>query len=180
MLRKLAMTVVLAALGLSAQGAQAFFENTGVSPRARAMGETAVAVPGGAYAAFLNPGLLAGPTGAQAGASYVRPFRLEFTDFFAAAAVLPLGSRYGGLGVGMSDFKVSYQGVDLLKETHVALAHGITIYQDIHSRVDMGYGLNVYRVEQAPTVSDFVPGSDTALGVDFGMAMTLHKRTVLG
>ena len=45
MIRKLTFILILAALGLSAAPASAFFENTMVSPRARAMGESSVAVP---------------------------------------------------------------------------------------------------------------------------------------
>ncbi|MGD9547504.1 MAG: hypothetical protein AB7V45_08125 [Candidatus Krumholzibacteriia bacterium] len=180
MLQKLTILAVLAALGLSAAPSRAFFENTVMDGRARGMGESAVAVPGGSYSAFYNPGLLAGRTASTVGASYVRPFRLDFTDFFAVGAALPLGGRYGSVGIGLSQFKVNHLDTDLLKETHAAFSHGISLFEDYHSRIDMGYSLNVYQVEQGETVSGIDPGSDTVLGVDFGMAVTLHKRTVLG
>ncbi len=180
MSRKLMILIIMAALGLSTSPAAAFFENTVVSPRARAMGESAVAVPGGAYASFYNPGLLGTRTTGEVGASYVQPFQLGFNDFYALGAVLPLQPRYGAIGIGLSNYKVSYQDVDLLKETQVTFSHGLTLFEDFHSRVDMGYSVNVYRVEQAETVSGMSPGDDTVLGVDFGMAMNLHKRTTLG
>ena len=144
------------------------------------MGESAVAVPGGAYSAFYNPGLLAQMTSGEVAASYVRPFRLEFTDFYAMGAVLPLDARYGTVGIGLSHFKVNFADTDLMKETQVGLSHGITLFEDFHSRIDIGYSLNIYQVKQGLTVSDLDPGSDTALGVDFGMAVNLHKRTTLG
>lgn len=180
MSRKLIFLIVTAALVLTAGSAAAFFENTMVSARARAMGESAVAVPGDAYSAFYNPGLLAVRTNGEAGASYVQPFGLDFNDFYALGAVLPLQTKYGAIGVGLSQFKTSYQGVDLLKETQVTFSHGLTVFEDFHSRVDMGYSFNVYRVEQAETVSGLNPGDDTVVGVDFGMAVNLHQRTTMG
>ena len=48
MIRRLTIFLVIAALGLSAGEAAAFFETTQVSPRARAMGETGVAATGDA------------------------------------------------------------------------------------------------------------------------------------
>ncbi len=182
MTRKAIIFSVLAAMGLAltAGPAAAFFENTMVSARARAMGESAVAVPGGAYAAFYNPGLLAERTTGEVGASYVQPFQLDYTDFYTLGAVLPLETRYGAIGLGISQFKTSYQGVDLNKETQVSFTHGLTLFEDYHSRVDFGYGINVYRVEQSETVSGLLPGDDTVIGMDFGLAVNLHKRTTLG
>ena len=68
MIRKLTYLVILATLGFSAVPASAFFENTVVSPRARSMGESSVAVADAAYAAFLNPGQLGSITTAKIGA----------------------------------------------------------------------------------------------------------------
>jgi len=180
MIRKLAFVLVLATLGLAAAPAMGFFENTAVSPRARGMGESAVAVPDGAFAAFHNPGGLGGLETGEVAATYVRPFRLDFTDFFYVGAGLPVSEKYGNVGLGISHFKVGYRDTSLLKETRMTVAHGFKLYEDYHSRVEFGYALSLYSVDLGRTVSDFDPGSDTSVGFDLGFMMTLHKRTRLG
>jgi len=180
MIRKLTYLVILATLGFSAGPASAFFENTVVSPRARAMGESSVAVDDAAYAAFQNPGQLGGITSGKVAASYVRPFNLDFTDFVYFGAGVPVSEKWGNLGLALSSFKVGYQDTSLLKETQVSLAHGFGLYSDYHSRIDFGYALNMYRVELGESISGLDPGSDTAFGIDLGFMMTLHKRTHLG
>jgi len=180
MIRKLTYLVILATLGLSAAPASAFFENTVISPRARAMGGSSVAVHDGAHASFLNPGNLGEMNGGEVAASYVQPFHLDFTDFFYVGTGIPLSEKWGNVGLGMSHFKVGYQDTSLLKETQVSLAHGFNLYSDYHSRVDFGYALNMYQVDLGQSVSGLDPGSDTAFGIDLGFMMTLHKRTRLG
>ncbi len=180
MIRKLATFTILATLALSAAPATAFFEDTDVNPRSRAMGEASVAVLDGAFAAFQNPGGLGELEGGEVAATYVQPFRLDFTDFFYLGTGLPVSEKYGNIGLAMSHFKVGYQDTSLLKETQITLAHGVKLYEDYHSRVDFGYALNLYSVELGQTVSDFDPGSDTVFGIDLGFMMTLHKRTRLG
>ena len=130
MIRKLTFFLVLATLGVSAGSASAFFENNVVSPRLRAMGESSVAVLDGAYASFQNPGGLGELENGEVAAAYVRPFRLDFTDFFFAGAALPVDAKYGNVGLGISHFKVGYRDTSLLKETQVTLAHGVMLYED--------------------------------------------------
>lgn len=180
MIRKLATLMILAALGLSAGSAWAFFEDTEINPRARAMGESSVAVLDGAYASFQNPGGLGELENGEVAAAYVQPFRLDFTDFFFAGAALPVDAKYGNVGLGISHFKVGYRDTSLLKETQVTLAHGVTLYEDYHSSVAFGYALNMYNVELGQSVTEVDLGSDTAFGVDLGCMVTLHKRTRLG
>ena len=180
MFRKLTILLVLAALGLSAGSAQAYFENTVISPRSRGMGESGVAVPDAQAAAFLNPAHLAGVGSPSFGTSYLRPFRMDFADFYYLGGALPVNSELGSFGFGLSTFKVNYQDVDLLKETQLSLAHGVNLYHDIHSSVDFGYSVSMYNVELGETVNGVDPGEATAVGVDVGMLMTLHTRTKLG
>jgi len=180
MIRKLTLITILAALGLSAAPANALFEQTVINPRGRAMGETSIAVTDAAFAAFANPGQLGSLDRTEVAATYVQPFRLDFTDFFYAGAAIPIDPKYGNLGIGLSHFKVSYEDVSLLKETQMTLAHGFNLYNDIHSRVDFGYSLNLYSMEFAETVSGIDPGSDVAMGVDLGMNITVHRRTHIG
>jgi hypothetical protein len=180
MIRKLTYLVILATLGFSAVPASAFFDNTVVSPRARSMGEAAVAVQDAAFAAFINPSQLGELDGGKAAVSYVRPFRLDYTDFFFAGTGIPVSEKWGNLGVAMSHFKVGYRDTSLLQETQVTVAHGFGLYSDYHSRIDLGWALNMYNVELGQSVSGYDPGSDTAFGFDLGFMMTLHKRTHLG
>jgi hypothetical protein len=172
--------MILLALGLSAAPAMALFDQSVINPRSRAMGETGVAVTDPAFAAFVNPGQLGRVLNGSVAASYVQPFRLDYTDFFFLGAAMPIDAKYGNLGVGLSNFKVSYQDVDLLKETQFTLAHGFNLYNDIHSRVDFGYAVNLYSIELGESVSGIDPGSELAFGVDTGMLITVHERTHIG
>ena len=172
--------VVLGVLGLSAQPAHALFESTTINPSARAMGEAGVAVSDPAYATMVNPAQLGSVTRGVAAASYVRPFGTDFTDFVYLGAAFPVSAKYGNVGVGVSNFTVDLEGTNLLKETHFAVGHAFTLFSDMHSTVDFGYSLNLYRAEFGETVSGDNPGSDTAFGLDLGMIATLHKRTRLG
>ncbi|MCB1183530.1 hypothetical protein KDM41_08850 [bacterium] len=180
MLRKLNILLILAALGLSATPASALFDQTVVNPRGRAMGETGVSVQDDAFAAFINPGQLGGTDHGAAAVTYVQPFGADFTDFFYAGAALPVHPKYGNLGVGLSHFKVEYEGTKLLQETQLTLAHGFNLWTDIHSRVDFGWALNLYSAELGESVSGIDPGNATAFGVDLGMSVTVHRRTQIG
>lgn len=180
MIRKLTFIMILATLGLSAGPASAFFDNTTVSPRARGMGEATVAVSDVAYAAFNNPGHLADMDQGKVAATYVKPFRLDFTDFYYLGSGIPLSEKWGNLGVAMSHFKVGYQDTTLLQESQLTVSHGFGLYSDFHSRIDFGYSLNFYNVDLGTSVDGMDPGSDTVFGFDMGFAMTLHKRTHVG
>ena len=180
MIRRMTFLLVTATLGLSALPAHAFFEAITASPRSRAMGEAGVAVPDAAYATHLNPAFLGGATGGAASASYLQPFSLGFTDFYAAGVALPVSPRFGAVSLGITQFKVAYEDVSLDKETRISLGHGFRLYEDYHSRVDVGWSLNLHNVELGETVTGLDPGQDTAFGFDLGLAMTLHKRTRLG
>jgi len=180
MFRKLTILLVLAALGLSAGSAQAYFENTVISPRARGMGESAVAVPDAQSSAFLNPAHLARVRTAELGASYVQPFRMDFADFYYLGGGAPVSTKYGNFGFGFSNMQVEWRDVELLKETQFSLAHGVTLFEDMHSSVDFGWSVSMYDVEAGQTVDGTDPGSATAFGVDVGMMMTLHTRTRIG
>ena len=182
MLTKVVKLLPLAALGLWllwAPAASAAFDDITVSPRARAMGEASVAVPAAGYAAWLNPAHLSLADGGTASAAYVRPFGLDFTDFLVIGGAVPLTDRWGHVGFGLSQFKVSYDDTDLMTETQLTLAHGLNLYSDYHSRVDFGWALNMYGLEFGQSVTGEDPGEDTVFGVDLGMIMTLHKRTQL-
>ncbi|MFO7652354.1 MAG: hypothetical protein R6X25_00875 [Candidatus Krumholzibacteriia bacterium] len=168
------------ALAVASAPAGAVFENVTVNPRVRAMGDAGVAVADPAFAAYQNPAVLGATGHGVAAASYVRPYSLDFTDLLYAGGAIPLNERLGAIGLGLRHFVVDYQGVNLLQETAITASHGINLYQDIHSTVNLGYAVNVYRVEFAETVTGVDPGNDTTVGLDAALYVTLHERTRLG
>lgn len=180
MYRKLTAILVTAGLVLAAWPARAAFENLMVSPRARAMGDASVAVSDAPFAAILNPAGLAGlEAKGAAGASYVQPYGLDFHRlYYLGAAVRVPGA--GGLGVGFRQYGVEYQDVDLTSESTFIVAYGLTLYEDIHSRIDVGVGASMYRLEYGETVGEIDPGDDLAAGLDVGLTATLHERTRAG
>ena len=180
MFRKLTTILVLAALGLSAGTAQAYFERTVVNPRGLGMGESAVAVPDMHSAAFLNPAQLASASRFSLGTSYMQPWGQDFSDFIYLGGGVPVNTRYGNFGFGFSNMQVEWQDVELLKETQLTVAHGVTLFEDMHSTIDAGWSLSMYNVEAGQTVNEIDPGQATAFGVDFGLLVTLHERTRLG
>lgn len=180
MFRKLTTICILAALGLSAGSVLAAFEDVPVSPRARAMGETGVAVVDGAYATYLNPGHLGSISEGSLAASYVQPFQLSFNDYYYMGAVLPISPENGAFGISLSQFKVEHQDVTLLEESHISLGYGRTLFSDMHSKVELGGSVNMYHLKFAETTSGIDPGNDSALGLDLGLMVTVHKRTRLG
>lgn len=180
MKRRLA-TLALASLVTLVAPAQAAFENLMISPRARAMGDASVALDDAAYAATLNPAQLARVLGTgAAAASYVQPYNLDFHKLFYLGGAVNLPGNHGSLGVGLRQYGVDYEGVDLQTETTFTLAYGVTLYEDVHSSINAGAGLNLYRLEFGKTVNDLDPGSDLTTGVDLGLVATLHDRTHVG
>jgi len=179
--RKLAALLVVATLGLLAQPALAVFENITLSPRARAMGDAGTAVIDAPYATYLNPaGLALMPGKAAAGLSYEQPYNLDFNKLYFLGGAFALPGKAGALGLGLRQYGVDYEDVDLQKETTITLSHGITLFEDIHSSVSFGYGLNLYRLEFAETVSGFEPGDATAFGLDLALMAVVHERTRIG
>jgi hypothetical protein len=180
MLKKLIVLFVLVALALSAASAMAFFPNIPTSPRSRAMGESGVAVFDANYATVMNPAHLGLADAYGATASVVKPFSTDFANLYHMGGAAPLGGKFGGLGISMTQLKVEYDGVDLEEETHLSVAYGHSVYEGLHSSIAFGGSVNMYSVEQGVSVSDLEPGSASTVGFDVGLAMTLHKRTHIG
>ena len=196
MIRKLTGLLAALAIGLTALPARAVFENVDVSPRARAMGDAAVAVGDPAYAAYFNPAGLAGLERPALATSYVRPYALDFTDLIYVGGAFRIGDLPGSFGFGVRRFAVDWddedletgetESVDLLSEGTYTLSYGMPIYEDLHSSVRFGGSLNLYNLEFGPTldVADggtaTDPGSDTVAGLDVGLLVTVHERTRLG
>jgi hypothetical protein len=196
MTRKLTGLLAALALGLSALPARAVFENVDVSPRARAMGDAAVAVADDAFAPYFNPAGLASLTQPALASSYVRPYALSFTDLIYVGGAFRVAGLPGSFGFGVRRFSVEWddedlvtgrtESVDLLSENTYTLSHGLTLYQDMHSTTQLGASLNLYNLDFGPALDEadggqgIDPGSDTVAGLDVGLLVTLHERTRLG
>jgi len=188
MRRRMTVFLILTMLGLGALPAQAFFENVMVNPRARAMGDASVTVLDAPYAAYQNPaGLGLARRGAIA-TSYLKPYGLSFTDQGYLGGAIPLGEKAGTLGLGFRYFAVNYESSfeglteknKLLEESTYTISHGIGLFRDLHSTVDIGYGLNFFRLAQGIDVAGEDPGDGWAVGLDLGLLITLHERTKIG
>ena len=180
MMRRTVYCIVALALGLSALPALAAFDNVDISPRARAMGDAAVAIADDAFAPYFNPAGMVAVTRPQLGNSYVQPYSLSFNEQLYVGGVLPLNTKLGHVGFGFRRYAVEYQDVALTTESTFTLAHGITLFEDMHSRVSVGTALNMYRLEYATSVSGLDPGDDAVFGLDVGLMAILHERTRIG
>ncbi len=180
MKRRLVTTIAVLALGLFAGPVLAAFDNVDISPRARGMGDAAVAVADDAFAPYFNPAGLARITGATLGNSYVKPYGVSFYEQMYLGGVIPGTETLGNFGFGVRRFGAEYEGVTLGTETTYTLAHGIMLFEDLHSSVSVGSALNFYSLEYGTTVTDIEPGSDVVGGLDVGLLVTLHRRTRIG
>ncbi len=180
MKRRIVVTTAVLALGLLAGPVLAAFVNMDISPRARGMGDAAVAVADDAFAPYFNPAGLARIQGVTLGNSYLKPYDLSFAEQMYLGGVIPGTSRLGNFGFGVRHFAVEYQTVALEKEITYTLAHGIMVYEDLHSAVSVGTALNMYSLEFGETVSGLDPGRATTIGLDVGLLVSLHRRTRIG
>jgi hypothetical protein len=110
----------------------------------------------------------------------VQPFQLDFAKSYHLGAVIPVSPGNGAVGISLNQFKVDYSDVRLMEETQISLAYGNTLYQDMHSRIDLGGTVNMYHLKYAETTSGLDPGNDSAMGLDLGLLVTVHNRTRLG
>ena len=173
------LVLAVLTLGLAAGTALAAFDNLDTSPRARAMGDAGVATADDAFAPYFNPAGMAAQTMYSLGNSYVKPHQLDFTDQLYFGGVIPAG-RYGGVGFGLRRFATTFEGVDLHTESTFTLAHGIRLYEDLHTTIDFGSALNFYRLEFGETVTGIDPGDAMTTGADVGFLVSLHRRTRIG
>jgi len=180
MKRRIVATIAVLALGLFAGPVLAAFDNVDISPRARGMGDAAVAVADDAFAPYFNPAGLARIQGYNLGNSYVKPYGLSFNEQMYLGGVIPGNARLGNFGFGVRYFAVEHEDVFLTKEVAYTVAHGIKLYEDLHSSVSFGTALNFYSLEYGNTVSGLDPGSDGVAGFDAGLLITLHRRTRIG
>jgi hypothetical protein len=164
---------------LSAGLANAYvFDALDVSSKARGMGGAWTAGADDATAVCYNPACLAGLADANVTASYLKPNSQDFESLTFLALGTPL--RFSqGVAIGYRKFGVEYGGQSLLDESTLSFAHGLTLMQDIHSSLALGYCINVYRLEFGRTENVDL-GSETTFGVDLGFLGTLRERTRIG
>jgi len=191
-------------LGLTAGPTLAAFENLDISPRARGMGDSGVAVAGDAFAPYFNPAGMLDNDGPALGTSFLRPYGLSFADLIYFGGVMPFKAGQQAIGFGIRRFAVSYDAdvpaalfpdttpddggeVELMAENTFTVSHSVRLYEDLHSSVTFGSSLNIYHLKFGESVgldgysgAGVDPGSDIAAGLDFGLLVTLHERTRLG
>lgn len=188
MIRTKTVLLTLAVLLCAAPPAQAFFDNLMVSPRTRAMGDVSVSVPDAPFAAYLNPAYLGQVSEGTIGTSYLQPYGLGFTDLGYLGGAIPLSEKAGAIGLGFRYFVVDYESTfegnteknKLLEESTYTISHGIGLFRDVHSTVDLGYGLNFYRLSQGTDLVGEDPGDGWAVGLDLALLVSIHERTRIG
>ncbi|MBD3347612.1 MAG: hypothetical protein GF400_00250 [Candidatus Eisenbacteria bacterium] len=182
-MRTARLAVTLAALAAllvpSWAAAAGVFDNLVLSPRARAMGGAFVAVSDDETAIFTNPAGLAQQDKFGFYGTYVDLYGYEFLDLGSFAAAMPTGK--GTIGLGARVLSVSYEGVDLENEYSVALGHGFTVMEDIHSSLSLGYSFSFYGLSfEEESVGGHDLGSASTFGIDVGVIGTLRGRTSFG
>ena len=175
------LTALLALFILLSTGgpAGAIFDDYDPSPRSRAMGGGWSAVADDGCALFYNPAGLGQLSDYQLFTSYYRPYGLDFLEYNAGSATIPL-PRFGVLGVGFQKFGVTYEGQDLQSEKTFSLSHGITVMEDVHSSLSLGYTFHMYSLDLGTSLDEQSLGSDQTLGVDAGILAVLRNRTRMG
>jgi hypothetical protein len=155
------------------------FDNLVLSPRVRALGGAFVALSDDEMAVFTNPAGLADQDDLKVYASYVDLYGYDFLDLGSVSAVVP--TTYGTFGVGGRILSAEYQGVDLERELSLSVGHGITLMEDVHSSLSIGYSANFYGLSfEAESVAGDDLGSASTLGFDVGVLGTLRGRTRFG
>ena len=170
------LSVLLLTLFVAVPAWAAFDEQT-ISPRARAMGEASVAVPGDAWSFRNNPALLGEMTRTLASSSTMQPYGISGLQLRALGISTPLPSARGGVAFGFQHWSVDRGNVNLTREQTLSFAHGIRLYEDTNSSAYIGWGANFYNADFGQTVSGLEPGSAWTWGVDVGVAITLYERT---
>jgi len=176
----LALVGGLLAVVAVAGPAAAAFEDVEVSPRARGMGMSFIALRPDVFASFHNPASLAWVEGFEGSASYVRPFGYDFSSQSVIAGVARLPEGWGGVGVGFRRFGVDYRGEDLTGETTVAVSHGVRLLQDLQSELSVGWAINLYSLDYGRSVTGLDPGSATAVGINLAAQAVVAERTTVG
>ena len=151
------------------------FGNYQPSARARGMSGAFIASCNDPNAIFYNPGALAS---AEQGISlgYAQLFNNSFQILMSGALAYRL-PRIGTISLGMQAMDVEFEGHKLQQEGTYSLAHSFLLIGDVHSKLYVGYGVNLYFLKFGETVGGMDPGNQTTYGVNLGALATLHQRT---
>ncbi len=167
-------------LGLTTLTRAGVFDSRYPSPRATAMSEALVAMPGSFWAPYINPAGLAEVNHWQVGTSVQRLFNQTFLKNAFFGTVVPLPSPFGTLAFNFEFFGVEYDGNTLSQENTFTLSHGFYLLNDLHSYLALGYNLRYYYWDLGRSVEDRNLGSAGALGVDVGLQASLYHRIFAG
>ena len=151
------------------------FVNYQPSARARGMSGAFIASCNDPNAIFYNPGALAS---AEQGISlgYAQLFNNSFQILMSGALAYRL-PRIGTISLGMQAMDVEFEGYKLQQEGTYSIAHSFLLIGDVHSKLYVGYGINLYFLKFGETVGGIDPGNQTTYGVNLGALATLHQRT---
>lgn len=172
--------LALTLLAVAAPARATLFEDLAISPRARGMGETSVAVPGDGWTFFHNPAHLALLEHHWISTSTVQPNGGDFNRLSALGAAADLPGTRGGLAFGFRHFGVEYKDVNLSQEQAISVAHGMTLFSDQSSSAHIGWAVNFYNVDFGTSIGGLNPGSAWTMGIDLGAVVTLRERTRAG
>lgn len=162
----------------------AVFDDYEPSTRARGLGGAFTALSDDATGIFYNPAGLRF-AGNNIDLSYTKIYGLDFFQVGSASMSMDLPRKFGVIGFGMISHSVESDGVDMMSELQISLAHSITIMEDIHSSFHFGYAANVYNlgfgefVNESDESENVDFGDQTAFGINVGALAILRERTRL-
>ena len=150
------MRKILIPLILYVQIVSAGFEQTDVSPRARGLGGSYVALSDEMWAIFFNPGGLATVRQGEISFSYApQPFGLSELSLGALATAIPM--KFGVLGFGARKY-----GFDLYREIT-----GVVTYANTISDIGVGVSFNYHSL----SIKNY--GSASTVGIDVGLLLPI-------
>lgn len=181
------LPILLFLLALNGSTAQAAFDDLTLSPRARAMGGTAVAVRGDAWSFYTNPSLLPWMESPDVAVATTRPNGADYNRLTGVGGSVPLPQRWGGVSLGLRHFGVEYKDVDLLAEYTISVSHGFQLFKDESTGAAAGWTLNFFNLDLGKSIglsgdgSDGVdPGNAWTVGLDLGAVVQVWERTQVG
>jgi len=185
-----ALVIVATVATVAAGPARAAFDLEGPTPRAIAVGDAASALITDASALYYNPAALVELATPQVAFSHNRIGNFDFLSHNLAYGGISTG-RFGGLAAGVRVFSTeSGAGDNLSTELTVSVGQGITVLEDVHSSLAIGWTAHFHQLDFGTSAGTYVPatesyvggidlGSGATIGVDVGVRALLESRTAL-